>query len=214
MSVTSAAFRAVACGAALVALPALLGAQQRDTTPARRDSVRRDTARAPAGPVAQPTVRRARATVSAVPASTARDPRYEPPIRPGRAFLRSFVAPGWGEFRLGRRKSGFAFAAIELGTLVWGAKAWRDLSDAKSLRGDSVQVGTGPNGQPILGPAVTEGLINARRLHFEDAVAVLIANHLMSGADAYVAAHLWDLPARVSVRARPRGATVVASIAW
>ena len=214
MPATRAALRAVACGAALVASSSCVVAQQRDTARVGRDSVRLDTTRVPAGPVAQPTVRRARGTVSAVPQGATRDPRYDPPIRPGGAFLRSFVAPGWGEFRLGRRKSGLAFAAIELGTLAWGAKAYRDLGDAKALRGESVEVGTGPDGRPIFGPAVTEALINARRLHFEDAVAVLIANHLMSGADAYVAAHLWDLPARVSVRARPRGATVVASIAW
>ena len=32
----------------------------------------------------------------------------------------------------------------------------------------------------------------------EDWIALLVFNHLVSGADAFVAAHLWDLPAQVS----------------
>ena len=43
-------------------------------------------------------------------------------------------------------------------------------------------------------------------------MALLIFNHLFSGADAYVAAHLWDLPANVAVRWLPGGPIVQAAV--
>ena len=51
--------------------------------------------------------------------------------------------------------------------------------------------------------------VRARRTHYEDWIAVVIFNHLISGADAYVAAQLWDLPARVGVRGAPDGRPAV-----
>ena len=42
-------------------------------------------------------------------------------------------------------------------------------------------------------------LLRSRREQAEDWIAVLVANHLFSAADAYVAAHLWDLPAEIAV---------------
>jgi hypothetical protein len=50
----------------------------------------------------------------------------------------------------------------------------------------------------------TTRLVEARRTHVEDWVALLIFNHLISGADAFVAAHLWDLPGRVRVSSARR----------
>ena len=52
-------------------------------------------------------------------------------------------------------------------------------------------------------------LVQARRTHVEDWVALLLFNHLISGADAYVAAHLWDLPGRVAVVPAPGGGTAL-----
>ena len=58
-------------------------------------------------------------------------------------------------------------------------------------------------------------LVQARRTHVEDWFALLIFNHLLAGADAFVAAHLWDLPARVSVSPGPGGGTVLsATVRW
>jgi hypothetical protein len=53
-----------------------------------------------------------------------------------------------------------------------------------------------------------------RRGHVEDWLAFLIANHLLAAADAYVAAHLWDLPTQVSVERRPAGTVVAATVSW
>ena len=58
-------------------------------------------------------------------------------------------------------------------------------------------------------------LVQARRTHVEDWVALLLFNHLIAGADAYVAAHLWDLPGRVSVVPAPGGGTALSfQVSW
>ncbi|MHB2034584.1 MAG: hypothetical protein ACYCVE_14605, partial [Gemmatimonadaceae bacterium] len=51
-------------------------------------------------------------------------------------------------------------------------------------------------------------LIRSRRAHVEDWIAVLVANHLFSGLDAYVSANLWDLPAELSVHPTSTGTNV------
>jgi hypothetical protein len=51
-------------------------------------------------------------------------------------------------------------------------------------------------------------------LHVEDWAAVLIFNHLIAGADAFVSAHLWDVPAAVSVSGAPGGAAMRVAIPW
>jgi hypothetical protein len=56
--------------------------------------------------------------------------------------------------------------------------------------------------------------VAARRKHLEDYFALLIANHLLSGAEAFVAAQLWDLPAHVSIKALPFGHALAASFRW
>ena len=56
--------------------------------------------------------------------------------------------------------------------------------------------------------------VHVRQSHVEDWVAFLIANHLFSGADAFVAANLWDVPAQLQIRAIPGGASVGAKLTW
>ena len=53
--------------------------------------------------------------------------------------------------------------------------------------------------------------MRTRRLHYEDWIAVLIFNHLFAGADAFVAAQLWDLPGKVAIRQTPFGPLIQAS---
>jgi hypothetical protein len=58
-------------------------------------------------------------------------------------------------------------------------------------------------------------LVRARRLHLEDWIAALVFNHLISGAEAFVSANLYDLPAQISARPGARGGgTVAVSLAW
>jgi hypothetical protein len=204
------------------------GAQQRDTT--RRDSTARDTTRAAPRPVAAdsaaardttPARRRGRVAagprrspaVSALPDSLAR-----PPISARRAFLYSLLVPGQGQTSLHRPKAAALFATVELGTIGMIAKSKNDLRIARARVRDSVVTGfnVGTNGDTTFTkvPDRLVARIRARRLHVEDWIATLLFNHLFAGADAFVAAQLWDLPGQVSFRPMPRGAAVTVSVPW
>jgi hypothetical protein len=62
--------------------------------------------------------------------------------------------------------------------------------------------------------AFSSALLRSRRSHMEDWIAVLLANHLFSAADAYVASLLWDLPAEVALRAAPKTAGLALRFRW
>jgi hypothetical protein len=188
------------CVTLSLALASTVGAQQQPPA-VRRDSAVNDTVRA----------RPARRLPSSIPDSLLR-----PPISPKAAFLHSLVLPGWGQGALRRSTAATLFAIAEIGSVYMVGKSRADLRRAKQLRGlDSVTVGDPSLGQPVTKiPAITDGLLNARKLHLEDWVAVLLFTHLISGADAYVAANLWDLPARVSIQHTPGGVGLGAQIRW
>jgi hypothetical protein len=141
------------------------------------------------------------------------DSLLRPPISPKSAFFRSLLLPGLGQTALRRNNAATFFSAAEIGTLYMVGKSRADLRRARALRGlDSVTVGEGAAAKRV--PSVPEGLINARKLHLEDWIAVLLTTHLLAGADAYVAANLWDLPARVQIRETPAGIGIGAQIRW
>jgi hypothetical protein len=150
-----------------------------------------------------------------------------PPVTPRRAFLYSLAVPGAGQAALGRQFWGGAFFLSEGLSLALVYRSAEGLRLARQFRTDSVPLTykVDDAGQPVLAndgrPAVatwsvsrySSARVRARRTHYEDWVAVLIFNHLIAGADAYVAAQLWDLPARVGVRTAPDGRpAVVASL--
>jgi hypothetical protein len=176
-------------------------AQQRPPAPPVPDSAARDTA----------TRRPARRVPNSIPDSLLR-----PPITPRAAFLHSLLLPGWGQSVLRRSTAATLFSAAEIGAIYMVAKSHADLQRAKALRGlDSIVVGDPSVGVPVTKvPAIPTGLVNARRLHLEDWLAVWIFNHLLAGADAYVAANLWDLPARVSIQHTPVGPALSAQLRW
>jgi hypothetical protein len=177
------------------------------------DTTKRDTSR-----VVPPL-----ATTSQVPDS------LKPPVSPGKAFLNSFLVPGLGQSRLDRQVPGAIFVAIEVMSIVMLAKTHNDLRIAKAQSADAIvsrylvdPVTGGPvlddNGQLVPLDTVpdrfSEDRVEARRSQIEDWVAVLVFNHLISGADAFVASLLWDLPARVGMRHLPRGIGVGLSVRW
>ena len=174
---------------------------QRVPVPPRVDSTPRDTT--PKRP--------ARRLPNSIPDSLLR-----PPISPKSAFLHSLFLPGLGQSALRRSTAATMFSAAEVGAIYMVAKSRADLSRANALRGmDSVSVGDPTLGETVTKvPAVTQELINARKLHLEDWIAILIFNHLIAGADAYVAANLWDLPARVSISHTPAGTGIGARFRW
>jgi hypothetical protein len=151
------------------------------------------------------------------------------PITPRRAFVYSALIPGMGQAALDRKYTGAAFFLIE--AMSW-ALLRRSVDDARIARafvGDSVPLtyAIDPNtglatrdlhGNPVVATwaqtRYSPELIRARALHVEDWVAAILFNHLISGADAYVAANLWDLPQHLGIQASPvrgGGATVTFS---
>jgi hypothetical protein len=162
------------------------------------------------------------------PVAVAADTTIRPPISAGRAFFTSLVVPGLAQARL-RRGTGILFASVEALGLTMYAKSSRDRELAQSFAMDStpsrysVDPASGEamrdsTGALVVAEWVTTrygtGRVRARKTHVEDWVALLIFNHLIAGADAFVAAHLWDLPARVSVQASPAGTRVSAAFRW
>ena len=158
-----------------------------------------------------------------------------PPVSPRRAFLSSLLVPGLGQASLDRPVAGSIFVAVEILAITMWRKSAAELRYAKRVGGIGVPCPGVTDGQlcldpgpPVLvgnPPVVTYpnasnpnrysgGRLAARRQHVEDWVALLLANHLFAGADAYVAAHLWDQPARVSVRPAAGGVALAARVEW
>ena len=157
----------------------------------------------------RPTIRNT--SVAAIPA---------PPITPKRAFLYSLMIPGWGQSRLDRGTAGALFATIEMGSIAMVGKTTIDLKQARRYSVDSVPANYTVNSDgKIVGtltfpPSLPKSLVNTRRLHREDWFAALMFNHLISGADAFVAAQLWDVPTSVSLKPYADGVALVATVRW
>ena len=122
------------------------------------------------------------------------------------------------------------FAIIEVGSIGMARKSAIDLRVAEAMGTDSV-VATykiDPNtgvaeidpktGLPIpdtyIASTYNQDRINARRTHYEDWIAAIVFNHLFSGADAYVAANLWDFKTNVGVLANSRAVGIYATVSW
>jgi hypothetical protein len=139
----------------------------------------------------------------------------KPPLSPRRAFLYSLALPGYGQSILGRPTAGAIFVIAEAIGIAMLRESNAELREARRLRSDSTYVIGYENGNPITARSpYNDDLINLRRAHREDWVAAIIANHFFAGADAYVAAHLWDLPAQVAVKQTERGTVVAARLRW
>ena len=151
-----------------------------------------------------------------------------PPISPKRAFLYSFLVPGYGQSVLDRPIAGALFFGAEVAWIAMATKAAADLRFARAHRNDSLvvtyrfdsqgKVEHDSLGMPIvatIGPnRYAQERVAARRKHLEDYYALIVTTHLLAGAEAFVAAQLWDLPARVSIKALPFGAALAATIRW
>jgi hypothetical protein len=139
----------------------------------------------------------------------------KPPLSPRRAFLFSLALPGYSQSVLNRPTAGALFMMTESIALVMLRESAADLRQARRFLTDSLVVigydGTTPITQVS---AYNQRLVDIRRGHVEDWIAFIIANHLFAAADAYVAAHLWDLPTQISVESRPTGAVVAARLRW
>jgi hypothetical protein len=143
----------------------------------------------------------------------------KPPISPRRAFLYSFLMPGYSQSVLGRHKAATTFLLVEAIGVSMIRESAADAHEARRLSTDSIVVSwvdaQGNLQKTITPPPFSSREVRTRDAHVEDWVAVVVANHLLAGADAFVASHLWDVPARLAVRVLPGGgASVAASLTW
>jgi hypothetical protein len=145
-------------------------------------------------------------------ASIPKDSLY-PPITPRRAFFYSFLVPGYSQAVLGRHKAAAAFVLVEAISIAMIRESGADVHEAKRFDNDSTILVWGQSGvtTKLPGP-FSDKEVHGRRAHVEDWTALLVANHLFAGADAFVAAHLWDVPARLGLRVSPNGTFVTASL--
>jgi hypothetical protein len=145
-------------------------------------------------------------------------PAPKPPISPRRAFLYSVLIPGLGQSKLDRPLGGAIFVLTESIALGMLRQSSADLAEARRFRSDSaVFLGFDPvTGAPVVQPSsFNDQLIEIRKGHVEDWIFFLVGNHLFAGADAYVAAHLWDLPAQIDIRPGANGRSgITARIRW
>jgi hypothetical protein len=169
----------VACGAAVV-VPAAARGQRTDTTRA---------------------VEPIRSLATVPPDS------LKPPIGPQRAFLYSFLVPGSAQSMLGRHKAAATFLLVEAICLAMIRESAADVHEARRTANDSVVVSyVDPSGNSVvttLPPRFGPNEIHTREAHVEDWAALMVGNHLFSGADAFVASHLWDVPIHVGMRVLP-----------
>ena len=156
----------------------------------------------------------ARAGIDTVTATLER----KPPLSPRRAFLYSLALPGYSQSVLGRHRAGALQVAFEAVSLVMVRMSAADLREARRNLSDSVTVSfvnAAGNAEVVrVRSQWTSELVRARRAHVEDWIAVWAANHLFSALDAFVAAHLWDLPAEVAVTATPRSTGLALKLHW
>lgn len=173
----------------------------------QQDSARAGVARpAPTEPVPTP------GPFVGTPAQPAAQ-RGRPPVSPTTALLSSFVLPGYGQARLDRAYAGALFFSVEAFSFVMLRQAEIDLRYAEAHLNDSTAVvqtyQINASGQPVrdsLGNPIPatyayarydSARVRARKTHVEDWIAAILFNHLISGADAFVAAQLWDLTPHV-----------------
>ena len=142
----------------------------------------------------------------------------KPPLSPRRAFLYSLALPGYSQSVLGRHRAGALQVAFEAVSLVMVRMSAADLREARRNLADSVTisfVNASGNAEVVrVRSQWTSELVRSRRAHVEDWIAVWAANHLFSALDAFVAAHLWDLPAEVALTASPRSTGLALKLHW
>jgi Family of unknown function (DUF5683) len=140
-------------------------------------------------------------------------------VSPRGAFLRAIVIPGWGHSAIGSYRRG-AFYFVTEGITAWGLiKTHERIKEVQGrisfaegvVRSDLAAQGvTDPDSIRMqLDSAATlvdlRGLEKSRKSQREDWTALAIFLVLLSGADAYVSAHLQHFPAPMTLDAQPAG---------
>lgn len=104
------------------------------------------------------------------------------PVSPMGALFRSMLIPGWGQAKLNRKLTGALFVAWEGVTLGMSIKSSHELRYLRRTK---------------------SGSVDAKKQERQDWLVLLGFNHLFSGIEAYVSAHLWDFPDDLKIQAAP-----------
>ena len=138
-------------------------------------------------------------------------------VSPGGAFLRAVLVPGWGHVSIGANARAGAYFAIESAVAYGIIRTRRRISEAASranfrellLREDLTTKGiTDPNQiENALESDATladlKSLGESRSDQQEDLVAFGLFLLFLSGADAFVSAHLKDFPDPIAIEGGP-----------
>jgi hypothetical protein len=169
------------------------------------------------------TVASAGAQEAPPPARTGADTVSQAPVHrgvsPGGAFLRAVAIPGWGHSAIGSYRRG-AFYFVAEGITAWGLIKTRERIKEANQRVDfrEERLRADLASQGVTDPAEIQtaldddetltdllGLQSARKSQREDWTALGVFLLLLSGADAYVSAHLQHFPAPMTLDAQPSG---------
>ena len=140
-------------------------------------------------------------------------------VSPSGAFLRSALVPGWGHAAIGSYGRGGFYVALESATAYTFFRTRRRLSEARQraafresiVRADLAREGiTEPQEiEDRLSEDETlnsfQDLVDSRKGQQEDLVAFGLFLIFLSGADAYVSAHLARFPAPIELQVSPVG---------
>jgi hypothetical protein len=151
-------------------------------------------------------------------------------ITPARAFVRSLLVPGWGQFSMGATLRGSIYASLQGASAVMLAKTQIKISDARNdastlrktavdsliafaqARKDTALIRKYSNPDSVTEVANTtfavadkESLVKARVKQREDWITYFLFFTLASGVDAFVGAHLSDFPGTVTAEPIPAG---------
>lgn len=171
-----------------------------------------------AGPAADTLTADTVLVITGTGGATERDvelPELDEPTTPGGAFLRAVLLPGWGHASIGSHQRGAFYFAAEATTGLLLARTLHRLSLAKDARAleearltAALEARSAPlDSIPVLleqDPAVDDArdLVEARQQQVEDWIALGAFLLFLSGADAFVSAHLRDFPAPLETDAR------------
>ncbi len=138
-------------------------------------------------------------------------------VSPGGAFLRAALIPGWGHAAIGSyTRAGFYFG-MQSATVYTLLRARIRIAEAErrvAFREAAVRAQLEAEG--VTDPELVtmrleedelledrQGLLGSRREQQEDLVAFGLFLLLLSGADAYVSAHLAEFPQPLALEVRP-----------
>jgi hypothetical protein len=126
------------------------------------------------------------------PEDTVKVPQFrrQPPVSPVGAMWRSLLVPGWGQSILGRRVTGAFFIVFEGISVTMIVKSANQLDYFERI----------DDGSDFMAEK-----IDGKEQELEDWIFLLIFNHLISAAEAFVSGVLWDFPADLDVGASPDG---------